>query len=158
MLTFTPSHRAARTAAVLAALGFAAIAIFEAALAAGAPWGLAAWGGAHAQLSAAQRGASAAVVVVWVAAVLVVLGRAGFWRSGRFGALFRWGTWALAALSGISAVLNFASHSRWENVIFGPAALVLTILCTVVARSTQDHHQRASTRPAGQPSPVGPGR
>ena len=35
----------ARVAAVVAAIGFAGIAIFQLALAAGAPWGYAAWGG-----------------------------------------------------------------------------------------------------------------
>ena len=40
----------ARVAAVVAAIGFAGIAIFQLTLAAGAPWGYAAWGGASAHL------------------------------------------------------------------------------------------------------------
>jgi hypothetical protein len=122
---------------VLAAGGFVGIALFQVALAAGVPWGHAAWGGAHAELSTAQRIGSAAAIVVWSAAALVVLGRAGFWgaRSRRLATVFRLGTWLLAAVSALAAVLNFASQSRWENVIFGPLALVLAVLCTVVARS-----------------------
>ena len=58
MNVVTRSDRVARPAAVLAAIGFAGLAIFQTALAAGAPWGHAAWGGEEAQLSAAQRGAA----------------------------------------------------------------------------------------------------
>ena len=59
MNVVTRSDRVARTAAVLAAIGFAGLAVFQAALAVGAPWGHAAWGGEEAHLSATQRGASA---------------------------------------------------------------------------------------------------
>jgi hypothetical protein len=127
-----------RWAAVLAAIGFAGIALFQAALAAGAPWGHAAWGGADAELTTTQRLASGVAVFVWSAAALIVLGRAGFWGGGRPGRFFRWATWFLVGLLGVGTVLNFASQSRWENFIFGPLALLLTILCTVVARSPAD--------------------
>jgi hypothetical protein len=56
--------------------------------------------------------------------------------------LLRWATWILAAAMGIGAVLNFASQSRWENLVWGPTALLLAILCTVVARSTADPDQQ----------------
>jgi hypothetical protein len=129
------TDRAVRTAAALAATGFAGIALFQLTLAAGAPWGHAAWGGAHAHLTTAQRTGSAIAVVVWLAAVLVVLGRAGL-RGGEPGTrLRRWGTWFLVAVSVLAALLNFASQSRWENAIFGPLSVLLTILCAIVARS-----------------------
>lgn len=148
MNLFTRSDRAARSAAVVAATGFAGIAIFQIALAAGAPWGHAAWGGADAHLSTAQRIGSAAAVVVWTAAALIVPGRAGFWGGARLATLFRWGTWFFVALLGIGTVMNFASQSRWENLIFGPTALLLAILCTVVARSAADGRQRRDENPA----------
>jgi hypothetical protein len=130
------SDRVAPTAAVLAAIGFAGLAIFQAALAAGAPWGHAAWGGEEAHLSAAQRGASAVAAVVYLAATLIVLGRAGIWRARPNAIVFRWGTWILAIVMLLGAVPNFASQSRWENLIFGPLALVLAGLCFLVACST----------------------
>ncbi len=146
----TPTVRTGRTAAVAAAIGFAGIAIFEIALAAGALWGHAAWGGAHVHLSTAQRIGSTVAVVVWAAAALIVLGRAGLWSAGRRTRLFRWGTWFLASVSGIAALMNFASHSRWENLIFGPAALVLTALCILVARSsTSGDRQPGADNAAG---------
>lgn len=145
----TPTARTGRAAAVAAAIGFAGIAIFQIALAAGAPLGHAAWGGAHAHLSTALRMGSAAAVAVWAAAALIVLGRAGVWAAGRRTRLFRWGTWFLAGVSGIAALMNFASHSRWENLIFGPAALVLAALCIVVARSAPGDGQPGAGNAAG---------
>ena len=138
-----PSDRAGRVAAVLAALGFLGIALFQVALAAGVDWGHAAWGGAGAELSNAQRIGSAIAVLIWVAAAVLVLGHAGVLGnySSRPG-LFRWGTWAVAALSGVGALANFASQSRYENLILGPLALLLAILSVVVARSPADRHRR----------------
>ena len=68
------------------------------------------------------------------AAALIVLGRAGILRARGNAALFRWGIWFLAVAMAIGALPNFASQSRWENLIFGPLALVLAILCVIVAR------------------------
>jgi hypothetical protein len=130
-----PSDRAARLAAALAAIGFVSLAVFQAALAAGAPWGHAAWGGESADLSAAQQGASAVAAVIYVAAALIVLCRAGLvWPGRGDAALVRWGTWFFAAAMLVGDLPNFASQSRWEIVVLGPLALVLAALCFVVAR------------------------
>ena len=136
MSRFAPRRRTARRAAVLATIGFGIIAIFQAVLAAGAPLGHAAWGGESAELSTGQRIGSVISVVVWICAAFVVLGRAGFWGRASDTRLFRWGTWFFVGITAISAVANFASRSRWENVIWGPMALILAVLCVTVARST----------------------
>ena len=141
------NDRVARLAAVLAAIGFAALAIFQAALAAGAPWGDAAWGGANAHLSAAERSASAAAAIIYAAATLIVLGRAGIWGMRSNATVFRWGTGFLAVAMAIGAVPNFVSQSRWENFIFGPLALVLAALCIAVARSAANGPERSAVVP-----------
>ena len=149
--------RSARRAAIAAALGFLAIAMFELVLAAGAPLGHAAWGGAHAHLSAAQRIASAVAVLIWASAALVVLGRAGLWSAGKRAILFRRGTWLLVAVSTIAALTNFASHSRYEQLIFGPLAVILAALCTIVARSSTGQTCSDPSAPiASSPQPAGP--
>jgi hypothetical protein len=136
------TDRRARLAAVLAATGFAGLAVFQAALAAGAPWGHAAWGGERADLSAAQQGASAVAAVFYVAAALIVLCRAGvIWPARSGAAIFRWGTWFFAAALALGALPNFASQSRWENFILGPLALVLAVLCIVVGRRAATHDE-----------------
>ena len=141
----TGSVHLARLAAALASIGFAVIAVFQAALAAGAPWGHAAWGGEGAHLSAGQRMASAIAAMIYVAATLIVLCRAGIiWPERSNAALSRWGTWFLAVAMAVGAVPNFASQSRWENVIFGPLALVLAALCIVVARAATAEEPEAS--------------
>ena len=143
----TRTGRGAPLAAVLAAIGFASLAVFQAALPAGAPWGHAAWAGEGAHLSADQRMASAIAAVIYVAATLIVLCRAGIiWHARSNAALFRWGTWFLAVAMTIGALPNFASQSRWENFIFGPLALVLAILCVVVARSAATGQARDTRR------------
>jgi hypothetical protein len=135
MHLFARTDQDTRIAAVAAAIVYAGIALFQAVLAAGAPLGEAAWGGAHTHLSTGERVGSAVAVFVWTAAALIVLGRAGLWAAGRHASLFRSGTWLLVAVNLIAALMDFASQSRWENAIFGPTALVLALLCTVVARS-----------------------
>jgi hypothetical protein len=121
-------------AAPAAATGLAGIACFQAALALGAPWGHAAWGGAQTHLPPELRVGSAISTVVLALAALVVLARAGYWGPARAMGLFRWGTWALVPLLALSALGNFASTSRWENLLMGPFALLLSLLCLVVAR------------------------
>ena len=130
----TSSDRTARLAAA-AAVGFAGVAMFQIALVAGVPWGEAAWGGQPAQLPTTLRLASGAVAVFYGAIVpLIVLGQAGFWGRDGSSRVFRWGTWFLAALMVLGALLNFASQSRWENYLWGPYTVTLAILCIVVAR------------------------
>jgi hypothetical protein len=131
-----PSTRAARTAAALAAVGFLGVALFQVALAAGADWGHAAWGGANAELSTTLRVGSAVAVLFWTTAAYVVLGRAGFLGRPRLAGLHRWGTWVVAALCGVGALANFASQSAYENLVFGPLSVVLATLCVVVARGS----------------------
>ena len=144
---FGPSKHATRTAAVVAAGGFLGLALFQMVLAAGAEWGHAAWGGANAELSSAQRIGSAVAALIWTAAALVVLGRAGLVRSGRrLARVYLWGTWVAAAGTALGSLANFASQSRYENVILGPLALTLAILCFIVARCRSDDPEQASAR------------
>ena len=112
-------------------------AIWVAVVCSAAPLGHAAWGGGNAHLSASQQGASAVAAVVYVAAALIVLCRAGsMWRARRKAVLFRWGAWFLAIAMAMGSVSNLASQSRWENFVFGPLALAMAALCLVVAGAT----------------------
>jgi hypothetical protein len=134
-----------RRAAQAATIGFAALMVFQAALAAGAPLGVAAWGGADAHLTTGQRIGSAVAVVFYLAAIVVLRRRA----AGRAARRYRWGAWALVAVLATSAAMNVASDSSWENSLLAPLALVLAALCLVVARS-------ASTRACPQLERCGP--
>lgn len=135
MTTFATGLQPSRTAAVAAAVGFIAIAAFQLALALGAPLGRAAWGGAHVHLPTSLRVASAFAVGVWMLAALIILGRARYPISPLPPTLTRWGTWVLVGLLPLGALMNFASPSNWERFLWGPVALILALLCLVVARS-----------------------
>ena len=126
-----PPHR---RAAIGAAIGFIGIAAFQLALAVGAPLGSAAWGGTYDHLPAGLRIASALAVGVWVLAALIVLQRVGFRISSLPPAVARWGTWVLVGLLPLGALMNFASRSNWERFGWGPVALILAVLCLMVAR------------------------
>jgi hypothetical protein len=137
----------ARRAASGAVAGFAALAVFELALAAGAPLGRAAWGGTQAQLPMSLRLGSAVTVAFYGLAAVVVLRRAGFrirWISDAVG---RIGTWVLVVILPLSALVNVLSPSPWERFLMAPAAVVLAALCLTVARQADDTVGTASHEP-----------
>jgi hypothetical protein len=123
-----------KTLGVIAAVGFVAIAMFQAALAFGAPLGRAAWGGTRSHLPPGLRIASGVAVVFWSLAAAVVLSRSGVAATFLPDAVARWGTWILVVVSAVGAVMNAASSSPWERYLWAPLALVLAVLCFFVAR------------------------
>ena len=96
---------------------------------------LAGWGGGPRTLPTSLRIESAVSAVVFVAAALVILSRAGLWGASVPTRVLRWGTWILVLLMVLSALANFASSSNWERFLLSPSAVVLALLCLVVARS-----------------------
>jgi hypothetical protein len=122
---------------MVAAAGFLVIASFQVALALGAPFGRAAYGGAHeGQLPTALRISSAVAVGVWVLAALTVLARAGLRVVPLPRPVVRGGLWVFVVLLFVGAAMNFASPSGWERYGWGPLALGLGVICLFVARKT----------------------
>lgn len=98
-------------------------AAFQAALAAGAPWGAAAWGGStDGVLPTGLRAASAAAAVVWVLLALVVLHRL-LGPVGRRRTLL-----VLAVYLTLGVLLNLASPSVVERAVWVPFTLVSAAL------------------------------
>jgi hypothetical protein len=103
---------------------------FQLALALGVPWGAAAWGGAYpGTLPGALRLASLVSAAIWIAVAFLlsqpVLAPA--WR-GRF----------LAVLIGanlLSVLLNLASRSWPERLLWTPFALIQLVLVTQARRT-----------------------
>ena len=123
-----------RTAAVSASILFAVLAAFQLALAAGAPWGGAAYGGLTEHPGVELRVSSVVATLVWAAAALVVLKRAGF---GTWAPLPRRAlpvaVWVLAGLTAVAIVPNAISPSGLERSIWVPWAVVTTLLVLTVA-------------------------
>jgi len=115
-------------AIVLAALLLALIA-FQIALAAGVPWGQAAYGGASARLAPRLRVASVVAAIVWSAAAAVVLGRGGVIAVALSDILI----WIVVGLLALGIVANTATRSRIERAIWLPFSLVATALGVIVA-------------------------
>ncbi|PZQ87444.1 MAG: hypothetical protein DI534_14645 [Leifsonia xyli] len=129
----------ARVAAIVAAVLFVALVAFQLALALGAPWGRAAYGGQSAELPTALRVSSAVAVVVWSALALVVLRRAGVigWSPLPDGWL-PVAIWVVVALAAVAIVMNAITPSALERAIWLPFAILLfasTLTVALAART-----------------------
>lgn len=131
---------AARASAAL----FGGLAVFQVGLAAGLPWGVAAWGGAHpGHLPTGFRLASAASAVVW-AAIAVELAAPRLTRPEHQGHQGHRGhrghrgrrrlLTVLTAVMVLAAVMNAASPSPVERAIWTPFALVQILLLWAARR------------------------
>lgn len=122
-----------------AALAYAVVSVgiiaFQIALAAGAPWGAYAMGGAFpGQFPPELRVAAVVQAVILAALALVVLARAGI-AMPRWSRSSRWLIWVVVVFSALSLVLNLITPSAGERAIWAPVALVMLVSSVVVARS-----------------------
>ncbi|MCB2223698.1 MAG: hypothetical protein KQH83_05925 [Actinobacteria bacterium] len=121
------------TAALIATALFGVTAVFQALLAAGRPWGAAAWGGQHpGVLPTGYRVASGIVaLVVYPVLALYVLATAGVGGLDMPGA----GAgvmWALFGFFVLGTLTNAFSRSPIER-IWAPVNLALAVCCLVLA-------------------------
>jgi lysylphosphatidylglycerol synthetase-like protein (DUF2156 family) len=115
-MSSTRSERA--TAAALVSIG-----AFQAALAAGAPWGRAAYGGGHSgTLPQHLRTVSAFAAVIYGAGAALIVRGSGSTR------LRTRGLTALSLFMGVGIVANGASRSRIERVIWTPITAITALL------------------------------
>ena len=134
MVTRLRSDAVAKRAAAVVAASLAVVVAFQIYWALGGVWGLTqALGRTVDESSAGLQLASAAVSLVLVAAILIVLGRVGLWRSRLPFALFRSGAWALTAVLLLVALNNAAAGTAWERFVFAPFTLALAVLCAFVS-------------------------
>ncbi|NTW97261.1 MAG: hypothetical protein HGB28_01775 [Oscillochloris sp.] len=122
-----------RAAALLFTIVSAGVMAFQIALAAGAPWGAYAMGGAFpGQFPPPMRIAAlvqAAFIGGTVAVVLVCAGLVRARWSRRAGKL----VWGVVALGALSLVLNLITPSAGERAIWAPVALLLLLSSAAVA-------------------------
>jgi hypothetical protein len=123
---------------VVGAAGFLILAVFQLALALGAPLGAAAYGGTRTELPTGLRIASGVAFVVYCFAALAVLRRGGYQVPLIGDRLARVATWVFAVILTLGALINFASTGEWERFGWGPFTLALGIVCFVVARGHRD--------------------
>ncbi|MDI2098304.1 hypothetical protein [Ruicaihuangia caeni] len=107
--------------------------LFQAALALGAPWGRAAWGGQHAGvLPTGYRIGSAVSILVYGFIAVIALARADVVDvlPDGFAQVAMWVVFGFLALG---VVMNAISRSRIERAVMTPVALVLAVLALLIA-------------------------
>jgi hypothetical protein len=122
-------------AAIVATGLFAALAAFQATLAAGAPLGAHVLGGRYpGALRPRLRVFSGIAAVLLLGFALVMLARAGVigWPAGIAGFLVPT-SWAVAGFLVLNTLGNLASKSRFERTVLAAATAGLAILCGFVA-------------------------
>jgi hypothetical protein len=125
-----------RVAAIIYAIVTLGVVAFEIALAAGAPWGAYAMGGASpGQFPPALRIGAIIQAVLLVGMAAVILARAGLTLPG-WSRMSHWLVWIVVALTALSLVLNLISPSAGERAIWVPTLLLLLISSLIVAFSS----------------------
>ncbi|HEY7469295.1 MAG TPA: hypothetical protein VIC07_07205 [Acidimicrobiia bacterium] len=124
------------TAAIIAAVLMSVVAVFQIALALGAPAGFAAWGGWHEGVLPTRLRVASGVVglVVYPALIVFVLATAGVIDAPWVPGTGRLGMWILTGVFTLGTVTNFASRSKRERW-WGFVSLAIAICCAVVALS-----------------------
>ena len=110
----------------------ALIAVFQIALAAGAPWGKLAWGGSHEVLPAKLRIGSLVAVVIYAAIVMIAFTRLGALHALPDGVAVV-AMWVVFGYFALGIVLNAASRSKPERLVMTPTTVVLAVLSLLIA-------------------------
>ena len=119
--------------AVIYALATALVVGFQLALAAGAPWGAYAMGGAFpGRMPPPMRVASVVQSVLLAGLALIVLSRAGLAVPGLVDE-WPWLAWAPVVVSAVAVALNASTRSQGERRIWLPIASLLLLCSLVVA-------------------------
>jgi hypothetical protein len=125
----------ARVAAIIYAIVTLGVVAFQIALAAGAPWGAYAMGGASpGQFPPALRIAAIIQAVLLVGMAAVILARAGLVLPG-WSRVSHWLVWIVVALTALSLVLNLITPSAGERALWTPTLSLLLITSLIVAFS-----------------------
>ena len=119
-------------AAIAFTVVLAALAVFQLALALGAPLGRFAWGGAHRVLPTRLRIGSAISILVYAVMAVFALDRAGLIDVVP-DPVSTVGMWIVFAYSVIGIVMNAISRSRPERFTMTPVSVVLAMLSLLVA-------------------------
>jgi hypothetical protein len=121
------------TAALVYAIITLGVVGFQIALAAGAPWGAFAMGGAFpGQFPPALRIAALVQAALLLGLAAIVLARAGLILPGWTRAA-RWLIWFVVAFAALSLVLNLITPSGGERIIWAPTAFLLLLSSSIVA-------------------------
>ena len=122
---------------MVAAVLFGLLAVFQAALALGAPAGAYVLGGRVAtedgRLPTPYRIGAAVASVVLLAFAVVILARAGVVHTSLDERFLTIASWAIVAYMAINTAMNLAASTKIERFGFGAVSGILVVLCSIVA-------------------------
>ncbi|CAH0141105.1 hypothetical protein [Microbacterium sp. Bi121] len=110
----------------------ALLAVFQIALAAGAPWGHFAWGGQHRVLPRNLRIGSGISIVIYAVIAFVAWERVGA-SSVLPDVVAQVAMWVVFAYFAIGIVMNAISRSKQERYTMTPIVLALAVLSLLIA-------------------------
>lgn len=125
----------AHLAALVFSVMMLGLAIFQAALAFGAPLGHFAWGGQHRVLPTGLRIGSIVAIALYMVFALILLMRAGLaapWPDMNW---ITWASWIIVGYLALGVVINGISRSLPERLTMTPLVLILAGLALIVALS-----------------------
>ncbi|MFS0853663.1 hypothetical protein [Microbacterium sp. 179-I 3D4 NHS] len=118
--------------ALLLTVALAALAVFQLALALGAPLGRYAWGGAHRTLPARLRIGSAISILLYAVIALIAWDRVG--GVDLFAETFSVvAMWVIFGYFALGILMNAISRSKRERYTMVPVTLVLAALALLIA-------------------------
>jgi hypothetical protein len=120
-------------AAIIFCVLLGGLALFQLALAAGAPLGRFAWGGGHERLPAKFRIGSLIAIGIYAVFALIVLERAGLISLLPSPAIAGIGAWVVVAYLALGVAMNAISRSKPERFTMTPLALALCVTALIVA-------------------------
>lgn len=141
-------------AATVALVLLGVLVAFQVALALGAPWGSAAWGGQHRGVLPTRFRVASAVagLAVYPLIIGLVLSAAGWISPPWLRGLGSLPMWVLAGVFGLGTLANVISSSPRERV-WAPVALALAICCVILAVGATDADARPATTRLAAPAP-----
>ena len=123
----------AAMAAIIFTVLMAGLAVFQLALALGAPLGHFAWGGQHRVLPRGLRIGSLVAIALYALFSAIVLMRAGLLPAWPNAGWVGPAAWAIVAYMGLGVVVNAISRSLPERLTMTPLVSVLLVLSLIVA-------------------------
>lgn len=111
----------------------ALLAIFQIALIAGTPLGHYAWGGKYDVLPLKMRIGSTVSIVIYIVIAMIILANVGIIPTSISDTILETGLWVLVVYFSLGIAMNGVSRSIRERVVMTPVALILALLCLLMA-------------------------
>lgn len=111
------------------------LAVFQAALVAGAPLGRFAWGGQHTVLPTRLKIGSVVSILIYAVFAIFLLSKSGLWRVITNETVLDVGLWVMTGYLFLGVLMNAMSRSKPERNVMTPVALVLALCFLVVSAS-----------------------